>query len=40
MWVSDVEKKCCLYIEEFTVDNQMMIIRYPMSNRDTILRMV
>lgn len=35
MWVYDVKNKCCIYIEEFTVDNQMMIIRYPMSNRDS-----
>lgn len=35
MWVYDVKNKCCIYIEEFTVNNQMMIIRYPMSNRDS-----
>lgn len=35
MWVYDVKNKCCIYIEEFTVDNQMMIIRYPMSNKDS-----
>lgn len=35
MWVYNVKNKCCIYIEEFTVDNQMMIIRYPMSNRDS-----
>ena len=35
MWVYDVKNKCCIYIEEFTVDNQMIIIRYPMSNRDS-----
>ena len=35
MWVYDVKNKCCIYIEEFTVDNQMMIIRYPMSNRES-----
>lgn len=35
MWVYDVKNKCCIYIEEFTVDNQMMIIRYPMSNIDS-----
>ena len=35
MWVYDVKNKCCIYIEEFTVNNQMMIIRYPMGNRDS-----
>lgn len=35
MWVYDVKNKCCIYIEEFTVNNQMMIIRYPMDNRDS-----
>lgn len=35
MWVYDVKNKCCIYIEELTVDNPMMIIRYPMSNRDS-----
>ena len=35
MWVYDVKNKCCIYIEEFTVNNQMMIIRYPMCNRDS-----
>lgn len=35
MWVYDVKNKCCIYIEELTVDNQMMIIRYPMSNRES-----
>ena len=35
MWVFDVKNKCCIYIEELTVDNQMMIIRYPMSNRES-----
>lgn len=34
MWVYDVKNKCCIYIEELTVDNPMMIIRYPMSNRE------
>ena len=35
MWVYDVKNKCCIYIEELTVDNPMMIIRYPMSNRES-----
>lgn len=35
MWVYDVKNKCCIYIEEFTVDNQMMIIRYSMNNRES-----
>ena len=40
MWVYDVKNKCCIYIEELTVDNPMMIIRYPMSNRESNLSLI